>query len=470
VKGFFMVNVPRVILAALSGGSGKTIVSIGLCAHFAKKGLDVRPFKKGPDYIDAAWMSLAAGRPATNLDPFLMPADLMVSLFWDKAMGGGLALIEGNRGLFDGKDVEGSCSTAELARVLGAPVVLIVDCTKMTRTVAALIKGCQLFDPVVTLAGVIFNRTAGERHREILTRSVQEYTDVRVLGALPKLRENPIPERHMGLVSDRELGGDALRTLSMTMEQWLDTEAIAELARSAAPMSLPQAIRWPRFAGAEKVRIGCVRDVAFWFYYEENIHALKAAGAEVVELSLLKGEPWPDIDGLYLGGGFPETQAEALAANTSMRTHVRCLAKKGLPIYAECGGLMYLGQSIICEGRDHPMAGILPITTELCGKPQGHGYTCAQVIADNPFHPVGSVFNGHEFHYSKVLSGPDLGLALKMHRGNGIAGRKDGLVVNNVFATYTHIHALGVPWWAERFVDAAKRYRGTLRTDGSQAA
>jgi cobyrinic acid a,c-diamide synthase len=153
-----------------------------------------------------------------------------------------------------------------------------------------------------------------------------------------------------------------------------------------------------------------------------------------------------------------------------MRTHVRSLAKQGLPIYAECGGLMYLGQSIICEGREHPMAGVLPIATELCGKPQGHGYTCAQVVADNPFHPVGSVFNGHEFHYSKVLSGPNMVMAMKMLRGHGIAGRMDGLIAGNVFATYTHIHALGVPGWAERFVDVARRYRGSLRTDGSQAA
>ncbi|MFW6236157.1 MAG: AAA family ATPase, partial [Desulfovibrionales bacterium] len=232
------MNIPRLILAALSGGSGKTIVSLGLCRHFRKDPLQVRPFKKGPDYIDAAWMGRAAGHPSSNLDPFLMPASQVRALFWEQARGGDLAIIEGNRGLFDGKDVAGTCSTAELAKLLQTPVILIIDCTKMTRTVAALVLGCSGFDPDLHLAGVIFNQTAGERHRTMLTRSVEAYTDVPVLGALPKLRHNPIPERHMGLVSDREYEAEeSLTGLGRTMNEWLDTDRILDIARSAGPVS-----------------------------------------------------------------------------------------------------------------------------------------------------------------------------------------------------------------------------------------
>jgi cobyrinic acid a,c-diamide synthase len=455
-----MVNVPRIILAALSGGSGKTIVSIGLCAHYRQHGLRVQPFKKGPDYIDAAWMSLAAEHQTSNLDPFLMPGRLMEALFWDKAVGADLALIEGNRGLFDGKDVQGSCSTAELAKLLKAPVILVIDCTKMTRTVAALVQGCQRFDSEVTLAGVIFNRTAGERHREILKRSVEVYTDVPVLGALPKFKENPIPERHMGLISDQEFGaGNVLGTLSRTMGEWLDTEALVSLAKRAPAIQDPHRLEWPAATAGERVRIGFVRDIALWFYYEENIEALRRAGADVVQLSLLDERSWPEIHGLYLGGGFPETQAPGLAANARIREFVRTQAAQGLPIYAECGGLMYLGRSIVCNGTEYPMAGVFHFTTDLCGKPQGHGYTQVEVLSENPFFPVGAIINGHEFHYSRLRSSEEQRLVLKMLRGHGIAGHKDGLSKNNVLATYTHIHALGVPDWAGRFVAAARLFQ-----------
>jgi cobyrinic acid a,c-diamide synthase len=455
-----MVNVPRIILAALSGGSGKTIISIGLCALYRLSGIRVHPFKKGPDYIDAAWMSLASERRVSNLDPFLMPGTQMEALFWQEAQGADLALIEGNRGLFDGKDVQGSCSTAELARLLKTPVIVVIDCTKMTRTVAALVQGCQIFEPDLNIAGVIFNRTAGERHREMLTRSVETYTDVPVLGALPKLKENPIPERHMGLISDQEFGaGDVLGTLSRTIGEWLDTDGIRSVAQKAPPVGDVPCVEWPTPRTGERVRIGYVRDVALWFYYEENIEALRRAGAEVVQLSLLSGKTWPELHGLYLGGGFPETQAPGLAENGEIRGCIRALAAQGLPIYAECGGLMYLGRSIRCNGSEYPMAGVFPFTTDLCEKPQGHGYTRVEVLSENPFFPIGKLFNGHEFHYSRLQSDDALRFVLKMHRGHGIAKRNDGLVVNNVLATYTHIHALGVLGWADAFVSAARTYR-----------
>jgi cobyrinic acid a,c-diamide synthase len=461
------VHSPRLILAGLSGGSGKTIVSLGLCSLFRQYGLAVQPFKKGPDYIDAAWLSQAAGKRASNLDPFLMPPDQVQALFWDHSAGADLSIIEGSRGLFDGKDVQGTCSTAELSKLLDTPVLLVIDCTKMTRTVAALVLGCLRFDPELRLAGVIFNQTAGERHRSILTRSVETYTEVPVLGALPKLGENPIPERHMGLISDQEYGSfPVLSTLARTVSECVDTGAILDIARRAPDICSPPVINWPEHVdGKEGVRIGYIRDAALWFYYEENIEALRRAGAELIELSIVRDDAWPEVDGLYLGGGFPETQAGALSVNHGILSLLRRFSDEGMPMYAECGGLMYLGQSILCYGREFPMSGIFPFKTTLCAAPQGLGYTQVRVCRANPFHPVGSVFPGHEFHYSMILpQDVPLHFCLEMIRGKGIADGYDGLIQHNVFASYTHIHALGVPGWAERFVIAAAAYRRVAST------
>ncbi|MFP4315655.1 MAG: cobyrinate a,c-diamide synthase [Desulfovibrionales bacterium] len=455
-----MKSHPRLILAGLSGGSGKTIVSLGLCSFFRNRGYAVQPFKKGPDYIDAAWLSLAAGRSASNLDPFLMPAASVEALFWERNAGSDLAIIEGSRGLFDGKDVGGSCSTAELSRLLQTPVILIINSTKMTRTVAALVQGCRRLEPELHIAGVIFNQTAGNRHRAILTRSVEQYTDVPVLGALPRLEKNPIPERHMGLVSDQEFGTrDIFETMARTVNDWLDMDRILTIAQEAPKVSVSASVRWPSSQGDAPVRIGIVRDAALWFYYEENIEALRRAGAEVVVVSLLDDRKWPELHGLYLGGGFPETHASTISANTGVLRRIKELAEQGLPVYAECGGLMCLGQSIICNGVEFPMSGVFPFKTDLRKRPQALGYTRARTCQDNPFHPVGSIISGHEFHYSCFLpQSGTLDYALKMVRGKGIDHGCDGLVSRNVFATYTHIHALGVSGWAERFVATAVGY------------
>jgi cobyrinic acid a,c-diamide synthase len=500
---------PRLILAGLSGGAGKTIISLSLCRALTDIGLRVQPFKKGPDYIDAAWLGLAARRETSNLDPFMMPGDSLVRLFLRESVSADMALIEGNRGLFDGKDTSGSCSTAELARLLQTPVVLIINCTKMTRTVAALILGCRTFEPNLRLAGVILNRTAGQRHKTILRQCIEQYTDVPVVGILPKIKPDPIPERHMGLVSDQECAEAeaTLSKLATIARDCLDIETIRKIAASVSSIPLPDpaqghlreccftAVLCPkggakslpvqqpsqtdnqaaqsapkasrqgdaRFPSITKdiVRIGVVRDAALWFYYRENLEELRRNGAELVELSLLSPAPWPKLHGLYLGGGFPETQAEQLTRNETTRTLVYKLAGQGLPIYAECGGFMYLGQSLICRETVYPMAGVFPVQTMLCAKPQGHGYTVAKVVHPNPFHAVGLEFTGHEFHYSKCVTPlpPEMSFALEMQRGNGIDQNRDGLIFRNTFACYTHLHTLGVPTWAVNFVAAARRYQ-----------
>ncbi len=464
------MNRPRLILAGLSGGAGKSTLTLGLCRAWVRQGRKVQPFKKGPDYIDAAWMGLAAQTTATNLDPFLMPEPTVRALFWDKVVTGDVGVIEGNRGLFDGKDLSGSCSTAELARSLEAPVILILDCTKMTRTAAAVVAGCLHFESGFELAGVICNRTAGDRHRQMLIQCIQEYTKVPVLGCLPKISPDPIPERHMGLMSDRELGDQdpVLESIADVVEKHIDLDALWQIAcKAKAPSDakFPSGPLWPAPAPTqEPVVIAYVRDAAFWFYYEENLEALRRAGAELVEISLLETEDWPDFCGLYIGGGFPETLALQLARNATVRQRVRSLAEMGLPIYAECGGFMYLGQHLIYQGERYPMAGVFPVSTECGDRPQGLGYVQAVVEHANPFFSVGDELMGHEFHYSHCLAedGSVLTLSLKMQRGQGLLAGYDGLVYKKTYAAYTHIHALGVPQWAPNFVNAARQYQSAL--------
>ncbi len=484
-------KLPRLLVAGLGGGSGKTFVSLGLCTIFAQSNLKVQPYKKGPDYIDANWLSNAAGFAAINLDPFLFSSKEIPPLFVRHMHGKDLGLIEGNRGLFDGMDIEGSCSSAEIARMLQTPVILVVDCTKVTRTVAAMVLGCRQFEPDLNLAGVILNRTAGERHRQILRNCIERYTDVPVLGTLPKKRKNPIPERHMGLVSNREqVGNDEIfLSLAEMLKDSVDIDAVRQIAFAAPslPVDLSQSaakksneIQTPAqekksekneatgkiFVSpnsvlqncSAKIRIGVASDKAFCFYYQDNLFALEACGAELVSVSLLDTKPWQEIDGLYLGGGFPETLAAELEENVQIRQGVKELAEKGLPIYAECGGLMYLGESIASRGKMYVMSGVLPIHTTLHAKPQGHGYVQVQVRSPNPYFPLGQEINGHEFHYSscEVVEGKEANFCFEMLRGTGIGDKLDGLVYKNVFAAYTHLHVLGIPCWADNFVRATR--------------
>ncbi|MBT8762338.1 hydrogenobyrinic acid a,c-diamide synthase (glutamine-hydrolyzing) [Desulfohalobiaceae bacterium Ax17] len=456
---------PRVILAGLKGGSGKTLVSLGLTRAYRDQELKIKPFKKGPDYIDAKWLSLAAGQAASNLDPFIFPSSKVQSLFWSYSSDFDLALIEGNRGLFDGKDVAGSYSTAELARLLEAPIILVADCTKVTRTMAAIVMGCKLFEPDLNLAGIILNQTAGDRHRKILCQSIEKYTDIPVLGALPRMRQNPIPERHMGLISDQEYQDldTILNRLAKIVKDYVDIDKILKIARDAKEVEISSFDPvWPETSSSDVV-IGVVRDASLWFYYEENIKALEVQGAKVVSLSILDDSDWPEIHALYLGGGFPETMAGQLEANTRKRALVKNLAEKGMPIYAECGGFMYLCQNLFYDGLNYTMTGVLPVQTKVHKKPQGHGYVQAEIILPNPFYKKGQKIVGHEFHYSDCPNiNKDLDFALHLNRGVGMCDGMDGLLHKNVLASYAHIHALGTPDWAKNFVLAAEKFKQAM--------
>ena len=468
------VEIPRIIVSALRGGAGKTVLSIGIIAALRQSGLAVSPFKKGPDYIDAGWLALAAGRPCFNLDTFMVPPQRVLVSFCTSASPGQLAVIEGNRGLYDGIDPEGSTSTAELAKLLKTPVVLCLDATKTTRTLAAVVSGCEQFDRDVPVKAVVLNRVAGNRHENILRQSIERHCGIPVLGALPKLKPGDFPERHMGLVPTPEHDWALASVASMaeTVRRYLDLQALQKIALSAAPLKVPPGAgrgRDPdtpsRDDTASRPIVGIIKDSAFQFYYPENIEALKSAGAEVIFFSPLETGTIPVVDALYIGGGFPETHAQALADNTRFKAELKRRVEAGLPVYAECGGLMYLGERLVLEDGTYPMAGVLPVVYGFSKRPQGHGYTVIAVDRENPFFAVGREYRGHEFHYSRVLEwrGGEENLVFRMKRGTGIQNRRDGACYKNVLATYTHLHALGADDWAAAVVGNARTYRHTRR-------
>ncbi len=458
-----MSGAKGIVIGGLSGGSGKSIVSVGLTAAWSEAGRVVAPFKKGPDYIDAGWLHRAAGRDCFNLDPYLVSETMIRSSFHQRSAAADLALIEGNRGLYDGVNALGGYSTAELARILDLPVLLVVNCTKTTRTIAAMVLGCLNFDPDLNICGVVLNQVATERQRTIIIEAVEHYTDLPVLGVVPRLKEDIFPMRHLGMIPHQEYQGSesAVGLLARIVRDNIDIERIESLMPVLRPMKDDLKTDLLSAAKIRNVRIGILQDAAFQFYYPENLAALEREGAELVMINALVDERLPDLDGLYIGGGFPETSAPQLSANEAFRCSVRDAAEAGLPIYAECGGLIYLGSSIVLDEKEYPLAGVFPIRFGMSKKPQAHGYSIFTVERCNPFYPEGLQVKGHEFRYSTILDwqGHTPDLVLKMERGTGFMAGRDGLICKNVLALYTHIHAEGTPAWAVNFVQRCRGYR-----------
>ena len=474
---------PRLVVAGLSGDSGKTLVTLGLLLALRERGTDVRAFKKGPDYIDAAWLSWASGHPARNLDTWLSGFAAARDSFARHATDEGVNVIEGNRGLFDGVDAEGTHSTAELAKTLRAPVVLVVDARKATRTLAAPVLGCRSLDPDVEIAGVVLNRVSGGRHESVAREAIENACGVEVLGAIPPFEGNELPGRHLGLVTPEEHGAiDRVKELALEAAGCIDLDRIAEIARGAsqswsfAPRLESPRLESPRAESQSwsfaprleppRLEVAYLRDSAFSFYYPENLEALEAAGASLVPVSSLTAVSLPPgIHALYIGGGFPETHAARIAANRSLLDSIRRAADDGLPIYAECGGLMLLARELLRDGERFAMAGALPVDVEMCPRPQGHGYARLVVDKANPFFPIGATLKGHEFHYSRIAG--DGSTVVPLHdltacavaRGTGCGSGRDAIVSNNVWASYVHLHAASAPDWASGFVRAAVTFR-----------
>ncbi len=459
----------RLVIAAPQGRSGKTTLALGVCAAFSKLGLRVQPFKKGPDFIDPSWLSAAAGQKCRSLDPFFLDTEEgLVQSFLRGASQADVSVIEGNHGLYDSLHDDGRGSTAHLSRILKAPVILVVNTERMSRSIAAMVSGYQQFEPQTWIAGVILNRVANLRHEAKLRHAIEACCKIPVIGALPRKNEVAIPDRHLGLVPQAENDQllSALEACRQSVEEFVDLPALIKLARSAPGFSVDgngQSLKPEGKAPEKTVKVGIIRDRAFTFYYPENLEALERAGAELVFIDAFIDHALPDIQALIIGGGFPELFLEELSSNRQLLQSIRRMAEIGLPVYAECGGLMYLSRTITYRDKCREFAGVLPLDIGLEDKPQGHGYILAEVIQENPFFPMNTLLRGHEFHHSKIVNpSDDLPLVYQLRRGNGVYQHKDAFVYKNVLASYTHLHADGSPMWAESIVSRAKDFSKEL--------
>lgn len=460
-----MAAVPSLVISATRGGLGKTTLALGVVAAWRRRSRQVAVFKKGPDFIDAGWLGVAAGRPCYNLDLFMMDEASVLRSFLKHTKGADAAVIEGNRGLFDGVDESGAYSTARLATLLGAPVALIVDCTKSTSTVAALVLGCRQYDPTVNFGGVVLNNVSSGRHEAVIRRAIARSSGIPVLGAVPRMRGGEFPERHMGLTPFHEHPevDQAVQSAADVVERYLDLDALWDSASSVPGIGTEQGASGDRETPAQgdRVVVGVIRDKAFQFYYPDNLEELERNGAIIREINALRDRALPDdLDALYIGGGFPETQAAELAANEGFCRSVKRAAENGLPVYAECGGLIYLGRSLSVSDKRYPMTAVLPVDFVLEKRPQAHGYTVLEAGGPGIFPGKGVSIRGHEFHYSRIshIDG-SLPMAYYVQRGFGIDGKSDGIIYKNVVAAYTHIHALATPEWAPAMVKKAREHQ-----------
>jgi cobyrinic acid a,c-diamide synthase len=454
----------RFLVSAAHKSSGKTTLSIGLAAALRQRRLSVQPFKKGPDYIDPLWLGLAAGRSCCNLDFFLSPDDEIRAQFSRHGYDADVCLVEGNKGLYDGLDLKGSNSNAALARLLDLPVILVLDARGMTRGIAPLILGYQAFDREINIAGVILNRLGGHRHESKLRAVIEHYTDVPVIGAVQEDARLALVERHLGLMPANETGAAErhVAEIAQVVAQQVDLEKL--LAATATANSLPQPL--PLRASAETpVRIAIARDAAFGFYYADDLLALQAAGAELVAFDARRDAHLPACDGIFIGGGFPESFMDELEANATLRAEILDAIETGLPAYAECGGLMYLARSIAWKGQRRRMVGAIAGDIVMHEKPVGRGYVVLQPAVAHPWGQRDAAaeqppLRAHEFHYSSIENLPaDTAFAYTMQRGHGVDGRHDGIIYKNLLASYTHLRATAGCDWPTRFVQFVRSAR-----------
>ncbi len=465
IAPFSTVAMAYLYLSAAHKSSGKTTLGIGLCAALRTDGLVVQPFKKGPDYIDPLWLTRAAGRACHNLDFYTMQRSEISDLFATKLQGADIGLIEGNKGLYDGLALDGSNSNAALAAQLDAPIVLVLDSQGMTRGIAPMILGYQAFDPAIRIVGVILNKVGGSRHEAKLRAVIEHYTDVAVIGAVHRDDQMRIDERHLGLVPSNELDGSGGRIdrIARLVRAQVDLDRLRALAATAPPPS-GTVLAATRQRSQRRVRVAYACDSAFGFYYAGDLEALRAAGADLVPFSPLGDGELPACDGLFLGGGFPETQMEQLERNARMRQSVAAFIERDGPVYAECGGLMYLCDHLTWNENTRKMCGVLGTDVVMHEKPQGRGYVRLRETDAHPWpssNPSAATVSAHEFHYSALNGIPEgLSFAYEVERGFGLDGRYDGIVYRNLLASYAHLRDTRSHPWARRFVDFVRARRG----------
>ncbi len=460
------------VVAGIASGVGKTTLTLGLIAALQRRGMTVQPYKVGPDYIDPGQHAQVAGRPSRNLDSWQLPEPALRELFARSAATADVALVEGVMGLFDGRTGEGETgSTAHVAKLLGLPVLLVVDAAKAARSVAATVLGCQQLDPALRLIGVVLNNVASARHAEIGREAIESLTDVPVLGWLPRDRTLRQDERYLGLVpaSERLLPTALVAGAGDQVEQHVDLQRLLQLAAVEAPRVVPSGL-FPAEPIPPRVRIALAQDEAFNFYYQDSLDLLAAWGAELVPFSPLHDTALPaSTGGIYLGGGFPELFGAQLAANAPILAAIRHVAATGLPIYGECGGLMYLQQALTtADGERHPMLGLVQGESTLSGKRLTLGYREARARRDSMLLRAGETVRGHEFHYSVTDAPPD---PLAAYDVLGGPDRAEGFVQGNILGSYLHLHFGSDARLAPRFVDACaatKIRAGTVEQDATR--
>jgi len=444
------------LISAAHKSSGKTTITLGLCAALRKRGLKVQSFKKGPDYIDPMWLSLASGNPCYNLDFFTQGNKEITEMFQKKSYGTDISIVEGNKGLSDGLDLDGSNSSAALATLLETPVVMVIDTQGITRSVAPLILGFQKFEPDVTLAGIILNKVGGERHADKLKRILNEYTDIPVLGSVQRDKSLEIVERHLGLMPSNETS-DATKLIENFSEKIADQVNLDQLLDIASKGSIGVFDSGEKFITDNEISIGILRDEAFGFYYPDDLETFEKYGARLVFIDSINDKKLPDIDGLFIGGGFPEVRMNELEKNSEFRKILAAKINSGLPVYAECGGLMYLCTTIKWLDNSCKMLGVIDATAVMHDRPVGRGYV---YLEDNRNHPwygndkKKSIKRpAHEFHYSALEFDtlPDT-FCYNVLRGKGIMNSQDGLLQNNIIATYTHQRNTESNPWIREFL------------------
>lgn len=458
----------HILISAAHKSSGKTTITIGLAAALSQRKKKVQTFKKGPDYIDPMWLSRATGHDCQNLDFYTMKEQEILSTFSRFMNGMDIGLIEGNKGLYDGLDLDGSNSNAALAKLLDAPVVLVIDARGMTRGIAPLILGYQDFDPDINIAGVILNQVGGSRHEGKLRNILEHYTDAKVLGAVHRDKALEIDERHLGLIPSNESTetGSRITAIAHAVSEGVDLDRLLELSgetKLELQPNMPRVVDIPE----PNIRIGIAQDSAFGFYYNGDLEALRMAGAELIPFNTLEDQQLPKVDALFIGGGFPETNLDKLEANTAMRNEIRDAIESGMPAYAECGGLMYLSRSIKWKGKPRQMVGVIQGDIIMEDRPQGRGYVQLYdngkglwpLIVEND---SSNIINGHEFHYSRLENlDPDLNYAFDVKRGFGIDGKSDGLIYKNLQANYSHLRDVSDNHWAQRFTDYIRKIKSS---------
>lgn len=450
-------NIPRIVVAATQSGGGKTTLVTGLLAALRARDLCVQSFKVGPDYIDLGYHQLASGRTGHNLDTWLVPKDRLTEIFARECAGADIAVIEGVMGLYDGGR-RGISSTAAIAKALSAPVLLVIDAKSVGASAAAMALGFRTYDRALNLAGVLLNRLGSETHEEMIREAMADI-DLRVYGALRRDAALTLPERHLGLTPVEEhAAAEMVRTVRARVEAGLDLDGILELARSAEPLTIAEDRSEKK---AVPMRIGVARDEAFSFYYAASLAELEARGAEIVEFSPLHDETLPDVHGIIIGGGFPEMFAGQLSANTSMRASIRRAAEAGMPVYAECGGYMYLMRSLVdFAGAEHEMAGVFPLRARMTEKLQMVGYVEAEQTVNTVLGSAGLLLHGHEFHFSVEETDGTAEIVrpfrfTKLRNGAQYAA---GCIYKNALGSYLHLHFAGCSSAAERFVEACCKW------------